>query len=172
MNLFKKVFFLIIFLSVFSFVPKVAFAQELGETSCPATIPVNAPNIVKVDTTRTSATVFFTLPQEKVTGYTIAYGLTQDASDNTRFFSLQQGSSVALTVDNLLLDANYYFRVRSENGCAHGPWSAIRQSNYPNSIGPRLPTTAGESNFLWVGLAGIVACLVGGIVLVYSKVAA
>lgn len=167
----KKLFISIIFLGVFfAAASSKVFAQELGETQCSAAIPVSSPNIVKVDTTPTSATVFFTLQNDTITGYTIAYGLTQDASDKTRFYTLQQGSSVALTVDNLLLDANYYFRVRTENGCAHGPWSAIRQSNYPNSTGPRLPTTAGENNYLlWIGLAGIVCSFLGGMVLIFAK---
>lgn len=166
----KKLFIIIIFLGVFFAVQGKVFAQELGEAACNSAIPAYSPSIYKVDTTRTSATIFFTLSQEKVTGYTISYGLTQDAAGNTRFFSLQQGSTVVLTVDNLLLDAHYYFRVRSENGCAHGPWSAIRQSNYPNSMGPRLPTTAGESNdILWIGLTGIVVAFMGGVVLVYAR---
>lgn len=165
-----KLFISIIFLGVFLAVHGNVFAQELGDTKCAATAPLYAPNITKVDTTRTSAIVFFTVQKDTITGYTIAYGLTQDASDATRFFSVQQGSTVALAVDNLLLDANYYFRVRTENGCAHGPWSIIRQSNYPNSTGPRLPTTAGESNeFLWIGLAGIVTMVMGGTVLLYAR---
>ncbi|HSD99068.1 MAG TPA: fibronectin type III domain-containing protein [Patescibacteria group bacterium] len=143
------------------------WAQELGETQCSAAIPFYSPNLYKVDTTRTSATLFFTVPKDTITGYTISYGLTQDATGSlTHFTEQSQNGTIIFTVDNLLLDATYYFRVRSENGCANGPWSAIRQSNYPHSTGPHLPTTAGETNYiLWIGAAGIICSFVGVAVL-------
>lgn len=164
MNLFKKVFIIIFFLGVFSaFSLPVVHAQELGETTCNSAIPVESINLFKVDTTRTSATIFFTLPKDTITGYTVSYGLLSDATGYSEHFIAEPHNNVVMfTVDNLAEDATFYFKVRSENGCASGPWSTIRQSGYPNNNEPRLPTTAGESNYiLWIGLAGIVCSLLG-----------
>lgn len=159
----KKLFIIIFFLGVFfAAASSKVFAQELGQIVCSSAIPVVSPNLYKVDTTHTSATIFFTAPQDTITAYTVSYGLTQDATGyTTQFVESPQNGNIIFTLSNLLPDATYFFKVRSENNCAHGPWSAIRESNYPFSIGPRLPTTGQTNYFLWIGLAGAVSTFVG-----------
>ena len=165
----KKLFIIIVFLGVFSLMPRIVLAQELGETACNATIPTESLNLYKVDTTQSSATIFFNEPTDNVTGYTVSYGFTQDATGYTQQFIAQPYNGVVMfTLTNLAPDATFYFKVRSENGCAHGPWSAIRQSGYPNSKGLRLPTTADESySMVWIGVGGVVVAALGLIALVF-----
>lgn len=165
----KKLFIVIIFLIFFSTASAgVVVAQE---KPCSDSLPVYSPNLYKVDTTQTSATIFFIEPKDKLTGYTLSYGLGSDATGYTQqFIAASYNETVMFTLNNLAPDAVFYFKVRSENGCAHGPWSAIRASNYPNSKSPRLPTTADESySLVWLGLCGMAITLLGAMIVVFSQ---
>ena len=137
--------------------------------SCGAIQPSGAPDLYQVNVTKTTATLFFSPPSAgPFDGYTIFYGLTQSADSYSVSFSQNQTLAANMyTINDLLANKTYYFQVRATNGCAVGPWSAIRASGYPATALKTLPATGPSDFFMKLGFWGIAVALAGA-VLVFS----
>lgn len=127
-----KVLFLT-FLFVF-----VAGFQKI-EARCLDTKPDHAPDLFQIDTTETTATLYFTPVNNAVSYYFIRYGFTK--YDDRFGVSFNQGSYdgvLSYTINALSPNTKYYFNVRAGNGCAVGKWSntltVITRNNYSTAI--------------------------------------
>lgn len=113
-------------------------------TSCGDLPPSNAPQLFQIDATRGEALLYFTPVNDRLTAYTVAYGLSPTAEQfGARFdYGLQSGV-VSLPIRALNHGSTYYFRVRGENGCTAGAWS--------NTLAIKVAKTGKISSYLFTG---------------------
>lgn len=126
-----------------------------GPPSCSYAYPTEAPNLYQVSSSSGSAYLWFVEPISQFDGYTISYGLTQDAeSYNYTFKQGRVGAALEYTINDLTPGSLYYFKIRANNGCAPGPWSNVLNSN--NSIvSGTLPATGPGNLFTVLGIGGV-----------------
>ncbi len=95
-----------------------------GSSVCTKQAPTSPPDLFQIDTTRTTAKLFFTPSQHPYTGYYVSFGDGKNSEGYGAEFSLSQ-STGALEYDIYLLKPNtiYTFKVRAANDCKTGPWS-------------------------------------------------
>lgn len=107
-----------------------------GESSSTSTVSLNqlpvcrdfapsaAPNLFQINTTKNTATLYFTPVNDYISEYFIAYGFSVD--DNrfgVRFDHGKYDGVLNYTVNFLSPNTTYYFKVRAGHGCAIGAWS-------------------------------------------------
>lgn len=110
--------FLFIFAAVFLSPLKTSAAQ------CGATKPDHAPDLFQIDSTKNSATLYFTPVNNAVTNYTVVYGYERgDERFGVSFPFGVYGGVISYTINHLSPNTRYYFRVRADNGCRQGYWS-------------------------------------------------
>lgn len=92
---------------------------------CTDRVTQQTPELFQVDTTQTSATIFFTPVTVDVQSYVVEYGLSEYSEANyAAVFDKQSYDGVQIIrINDLTPNANYYFRVKPLNGCAGGEWS-------------------------------------------------
>lgn len=104
---------------------------------CSAETPPGTPNLFQIDTEDTHATLYFAPVTNPVTNYYISYGYS---SGEERFGTLtNQGASsgvLSYTINDLLPNTVYYFRIRPQNDCMPG--------NFGNEI--KIITTKESAN--------------------------
>lgn len=95
--------------------------QIATSTNCTARRPVGTPDLFQIDVNSTQATLYFAPVNGPVSNYYISYGYT---SGDERFgiFTNQGRSSGVLsyTVNNLLPNMTYVFKIRPQNDCTPG----------------------------------------------------
>lgn len=112
MKIIKTIFLIFVPL----FVTDAVFAAKCNDIR-----PDKAPDLFQIDSTQTSAKLFFTPVNNAVTGYTIIYGTERGRDDFGVSFPLGQYEGVIdFTIKALNPDTKYYFRVRADNGCRQG----------------------------------------------------
>lgn len=113
-------------------------------TSCGDMPPSNVPQLFQINSTRGEALLYFTPVNDRLTAYTVAYGLSPVAEQfGARFdYGLQSGV-VSLPIRALNPGSTYYFRVRGENGCTAGPWS--------NTLAIKVAKTGTITSYLFTG---------------------
>ena len=117
--------------------------------SCTNSIPQSAPNLFRIDTTKDSATLYFS-PISNISQYYISYSTNQTAEEHGVTASLSSSGVQSFTVSDLQPTTTYYFKVRGQNGCMPGPWSNI-QSGITVSNPPALSSIT--SSFGITGLS-------------------
>lgn len=95
-----------------------------GSKTCTGQVPASAPNLFQIDTTGSTATLYFAPAANPYTDYYVSFG---DGTNNEGYgaqFALSQTTG-ALRYDiyHLKNNAVYTFKVRAGNGCKPGPWS-------------------------------------------------
>jgi len=92
--------------------------------SCTQFVPLSAPNLYQIATTRNTATLYFSPAGNPVSRYAIVYGYWQGDGRWAVIFD-QGASSGAINYTVNYLDANqtYFFHIFPLNGCQPGPWS-------------------------------------------------
>ena len=86
--------------------------------------PLTVPNLFQIDTTNTTATLYFSPVNDYLSYYFIAYGFKEgDWRFGTQFNSSQKIGVVSHKINALSPNTKYYFQVRGGNGCAPGKWS-------------------------------------------------
>ena len=86
--------------------------------------PSASPNLFQIDTTKDTATLYFTPVNDYISNYFIAYGFSLD--DNrfgVKFDHGKYDGVLNYTVNLLSQSTAYYFKVRAGHGCAIGAWS-------------------------------------------------
>lgn len=110
---------LLTYLVLFGFVTKSEAAPR-----CPMEKPNHKPEIFQIDTTRTSATLYFTPVNNAVTEYRIVYGYAKGQDDFGVSYPMGYYDGVlSYTINDLNPDTRYYFKVTAVNGCRYGYWS-------------------------------------------------
>jgi trimeric autotransporter adhesin len=98
-------------------------------TTCNDQKPSFAPNLFQIDRNGTSAILYFAPAGDPVTGYQISYGITSEASGQDKSFSMSQcTSAISYTINNLIAEVTYYFKVKGVHGCSSTDWSNVRKT--------------------------------------------
>jgi len=85
--------------------------------------PSNTPNLFQIDTTSNSAKLFFAPVSGSVDKYFVSYGLTDKAEGfGIEFDPPYNNGVLSYTINSLLPNTTYYFKVRAGNGCMPGDW--------------------------------------------------
>lgn len=120
----KKV--LVGFLTVFvlsSFFLSLA-PGSYAKPRCPMEKPNKAPDLFQIDTTPTTATLYFTPVNNAVTEYRIVYGYSRgEERFGVSFPSGYYDGVLSYQINFLEPNSRYYFRVIAVNGCRYGYWS-------------------------------------------------
>ena len=143
---------------IFDPVPTSA-SVATGPVACNDTVP-GIPDLYQVIPTKTAATIYIAPPNTVFDGFTISYGLTNDA--NNYSFHVNQssvGSALKFNINDLTANTIYYFKVRATNGCANGPWSGVVSTQNTTNL-KTLPAT-GPSNLVLLGEIGGVLAVAG-----------
>jgi hypothetical protein len=96
-------------------------------TSTCATRPSGVPDLFQINTTGSTATLFFP-PVGNTSNYQISYGFTQES--NQFRVKANQGSStgaLSYTVNSLPRNSTLYFKVYAQNNCGQGNWSNVME---------------------------------------------
>lgn len=93
--------------------------------TCNDRIPLFAPDLFKIVTTKGSAKIIFTPVNEKITGYAVIYGHKKGDERYAAMFSSINNNEgeQSFTINKLNPKLTYYFEVTAFNGCVSGPWS-------------------------------------------------
>ncbi len=108
--------------------------------SCTTQVPSGVPIIYQIKSNANSSTLYFTPTGSNTTGYTISYGTSNSADQYTATFNSSDTSgAISFSVNDLSYNTIWYFKVRSQNGCAPGNYSPIMSSSttylsHPNII--------------------------------------
>lgn len=92
---------------------------------CGDTKPIGIPDLFQINTKRNNAQLFFTPVNANSSYYLISYGYTEG---DERFgvtvpFNYSTGV-LNYTVNYLQPNTNYFFKIRTGNGCMPGDWSS------------------------------------------------
>lgn len=91
-----------------------------GVGSCTASIPQGVPNLFQINTTRTTATLYFT-PVLGATNYLISYGYGADAPQYSVFTNQGFSSGVlSYTINAIPPNTTFSYQVAAFNGCMPG----------------------------------------------------
>lgn len=93
---------------------------------CEAETPHDYPDLFQIKRTNKSSIVYFT-PVSEANKYYIQYGPRDNMMHGVEFDHTENKGVIGFTINELNPQVEYYYRVRSGNGCAPGPWSAIRK---------------------------------------------
>lgn len=97
---------------------------ESGSISCTDQAPGSAPNLYEVDTTGSTATIYFAPAAKPYTYYYVSFGDgTNDEGYGAQFALSQTSGAIRYHIYYLKNNAVYTFKVRAGNGCMAGPWS-------------------------------------------------
>jgi hypothetical protein len=93
---------------------------------CLSSAPLRAPDLFQIDTTDTTATLYFSPLAKPFEYYFISYSVWGHAEQFGVQFPLTESSGViSYTIRDLEPNKTYYFKVRSGVSCQTGDWSAI-----------------------------------------------
>lgn len=116
MKITKYIIAVLILVSIFSINFGSVFAVKCNDTR-----PDSAPDLFQIDTTKTSAKLYFTPVNNAISGYTIIYGTERGRDDFGVSFPFGTYEGVIdFTINALNPNTKYYFRVRADNGCRQG----------------------------------------------------
>lgn len=92
--------------------------------SCPNPKPLSAPDLFQINTSKTTATLFFNSGQAPFDRIFVSYGLTPGSQEyGVEYLTNQKSGIQSYTIKELNPNTKYYFKVRSGNGCTPGDWS-------------------------------------------------
>lgn len=98
--------------------------EEGGDNSCHSSSPLDYPKNFKAIPGHNSVTLFWEETTDIFTYYLISYS-TQKHAATFATASVGGRGTTTFTIDNLLADTTYYFKIRTGNFCAPGPFSNI-----------------------------------------------
>lgn len=154
----------IVLFSVTIVLTSIGYAK--AQTLCDKTAPFNKPDLFQIDTSNTTATLHFTPPNDTYTKFRIVYGLSE-GDERYGVDYIQGNTTGALTyiVNDLSPGTTYYFKIRADNDCAEGQWSAwksattkggtINSTATGSSSVTRLPTAGNVLGFAFIGIIAI-----------------
>lgn len=93
-------------------------------STCDPSPLTTIPDLFQINTTRTTATLYFT-PLSETSRYIISYSTLPHAEEHGADVVLGQNGVQHFTVELLSPNQTYYFKVRGQNNCRVGDWSRI-----------------------------------------------
>ncbi|MCA9371478.1 Ig-like domain-containing protein [Candidatus Woesebacteria bacterium] len=102
---------------------------------CSDLAPPIIPDLFQIDTTQTTATVYFS-PSTNMDWYFISFSTQTHAEEHGAFVKLGHDGVQNFTVTYLSPGTQYFFKVRAQQGCMPGVWSQI----IPATTKPLQPT--------------------------------
>jgi len=92
---------------------------------CNDRVPVFAPDLFRITTSKGNAKIIFTPVNEQITGYAVMYGHKKGDERYAAIFSPINNNEgeQSFIVGKLNPKITYYFKVTAFNGCVSGPWS-------------------------------------------------
>jgi hypothetical protein len=95
-------------------------------TGCGNQKPTSSSNLYEIDTTSTTATLYFSPVGKPYSDFYINYGVGNNVEQYSSSFSLSDSlGAIKYTINYLNPKTTYAFKVRAGNGCAGGEWSNI-----------------------------------------------
>jgi hypothetical protein len=95
-----------------------------GPPGCTDLPPSSAPQLYQIDAKNNKATLYFSPAGNPVSYYYVAYGYKgQEELFVVKFANKYKGGAISYSVNHLLPNTTYYFKVRGGNMCKVGPWS-------------------------------------------------
>lgn len=133
-------------------VPLPSQLSVSSAASCSDTVPSRVPDLFQIDMNNTQATLYYVPAGKPNNKYAVIYGFK---SGEERFGSeFNQSNSdgvLSYTINSLVPNTTYYFRIRGGNGCMPGGWSnevkvtttKTKESNitYYKNFPPRIGTS-------------------------------
>ena len=111
--------------------------------SCGDAPPSNAPDLFQIDTTQTTARLYFA-PATNIDTYFISYSANPVAQEHGAVVQLGSDGVQQFEVELLQPNTVYYFKVRGQRGCAPGDWSQIRAGRTFPSVVFTAPTVSSD----------------------------
>lgn len=104
-------------------------SNSSNQTTCTQQAPGSSPNLYQIKSGANSSVLYFTPTGGNTTGYTISYGTTTSANTySASFNSTETNGAQTYTINDLSQNTIWYFKVRSNNNCAPGPFSGVMSS--------------------------------------------
>lgn len=104
--------------------PQATITTSISSPSCNDQPPTNAPDLFQIDRFLKSAKLYFA-PSSRISEYFISYSTAEKAEEHGIMVSLHYDGVQSYTINDLLSNMTYFFKVRGQNGCATGDWSQI-----------------------------------------------
>jgi len=96
-----------------------------GSNTCNDQPPASAPNLFQINTTGSSAQLYFAPARGPYSSYNVSFGDgTKDEGYGAGFSLSQTSGALKYDVYKLKPNTRYTFKVRAGNGCKAGPWSS------------------------------------------------
>lgn len=105
-----------------------ARSSSSSSGTCSDQKPVSVPDLFQINTTTTTAELFFT-PSTETNKYYISFSTSPSAEGHGALVTLGTSGVQSFTVQYLQPGTIYYFKVRSQRGCQTGAWSSIVQES-------------------------------------------
>jgi hypothetical protein len=106
--------------------------------TCSSQAPSSAPNLFQINTTNTTALLYFAPAGKPYDSYYVSFGNGKnDEGYGASFGQGQTGGVITYTVFYLKPNFTYTFKVRGGNGCASGAWSksvSAKTTSSKNSV--------------------------------------
>lgn len=96
---------------------------DSNNSSCNDQDVVKIPEIFQIDTTTTTAKIYFTPVDSN--DYYLSFSTNKNAEEHGALLNLGNDGVQSYEVNNLLSNTTYYFKIRGNNGCKTGKWSNI-----------------------------------------------
>lgn len=112
------------------------FQSSTEKQICSNTPPSAIPDLFQINTTKNTATLYFTPAGNPHNSYTISYGYDDNIERFGTGFSKQSSDGVqSYTINALSPNTKYFFKIKANNGCMPGPWSRTMmvKTGYSNS---------------------------------------
>lgn len=101
----------------------------------------SAPNLYEIDPSGNSAVLYFT-PVSSADTYTISYGTNGNTNQySTSLKDSDHSGAISYTINSLVANTNYTFKVNGSNGCSISNWSGSVSST---TTGGAVPTNLGN----------------------------
>ncbi len=98
-------------------------ASGVSDATCKDSAPVGTPDLFQINTTKSSANLFFTSTIKDISTYEIDYGTTTNANQFSYEFVTTGLWVSTATINALSPGTTYYFKVKAVNGCNAGGYS-------------------------------------------------
>jgi len=114
-------------------------SSSSGSQQCQNQAPASAADLYQIDTTRSTATLYFAPANRPYTHYVIQYGEGSNMQHSVSFSADNVQGALKTEIGALKANTTYSFHILAFNGCASGSWS--------NQVKAITTSSGGRSNY-------------------------